>query len=324
MIPALAEQHFTERGGDMYRVAVIPATTPSASCIDRRPRQPRCRQARISPLRPFPAPPRGWPPRRPRGERSRPRKRRPPLASAGSAPERIARRRGRHDSAAQSRHQLRRPAATDVCSRDAGSYLAPRRKARAAADGVRRRCIARTAHACGRDRSAAENLASGVVSGDRVKRYGQMIEGRVAPARRHGRARAPVRRHRVGLQYRRARPAVAARDHRVRGGSALPLVGPAKSRCTRDRAGSARRHRRCHGAPLRGAEPRGECGQVRRTRPLGRGPRPARSQRRRSEVRITVSDHGPGIPPPICRTSSSRSTAAPTPSNGRFTAAVSA
>ena len=46
--------------------------------------------------------------------------------------------------------------------------------------------------------------------------------------------------------------------------------------------------------------------------------------RRRSEVRITVSDHGVGIPPRSCRTSSIRSIAVPTPSSARFTAMVSA
>ena len=44
--------------------------------------------------------------------------------------------------------------------------------------GIRRRCVPRIAHAgCGRPRSAAENLSHGVVdSGDRVKRYGQLLE----------------------------------------------------------------------------------------------------------------------------------------------------
>jgi signal transduction histidine kinase len=146
-------------------------------------------------------------------------------------------------------------------------------------------------------RSAAENLASGVVSGERVKRYGQMLE---AEARRLGDMVERV------LQYAGIESGfnTAARvplspmeiiESAVE--SALPLVGPGEVTVHREIApdlppviGDA--------TALRSAVQNLVANAIKyggKDRWVGIRAQAVR-ERRRDEVRITVSDHGPGIP----------------------------
>ena len=146
-------------------------------------------------------------------------------------------------------------------------------------------------------RSAAENLASGVVSGDRVKRYGQMLE---AESRRLGDMVERVLQY-AGIEsgFNTAARVLLSPLEIIESAveSALPLVGNAEVTVHREIApdlppviGDA--------TALRSAVQNLVANAVKyggRDRWVG-----VRAQhvheRRRSEVRITVSDHGPGIP----------------------------
>ena len=146
-------------------------------------------------------------------------------------------------------------------------------------------------------RSAAENLASGVVSGDRVKRYGQMIE---AESRRLGDMVERVLQYagiESGFNSATRVPLSPLEIIETAVESALPLVGPAEVTVHRDIApdlppviGDA--------TALRSAVQNLVANAVKyggRDRWVGVRAQHVR-ERRRSEVRITVSDHGPGIP----------------------------
>ena len=148
-------------------------------------------------------------------------------------------------------------------------------------------------------RSAAENLSQGVVgNADRVKRYGQMIEGE---ARRLGEMVESVLQYagiESGARLRRRVAARARRAHRV-GRRA------ARCRCSA-RDGDVQRDDRRDLPPVIG-----DAGALRSAVQnlvanavkyggadrLGRHPRRARAANSaQPEVRITVEDHGPGIP----------------------------
>lgn len=146
-------------------------------------------------------------------------------------------------------------------------------------------------------RSAAENLASGVVTGDRVKRYGQMLE---AEARRLTEMVERVLQYAgiesgLGLGVRVPLAPTELIESAIE--SAIPLVGPGDVQVHRDIAsdlppvvGDA--------AALRSAVQNLIANAVKyggRDRWVGVRAQHVR-ERRRSEVRITVSDHGPGIP----------------------------
>ena len=145
-------------------------------------------------------------------------------------------------------------------------------------------------------RSAAENLASGVVSGDRVKRYGQMIE---AESRRLGDMVERVLQY-AGIEsgFNTAARVPLSPTEIIESAvdSALPLVGPAEVTVHREIApdlpavlGDA--------TALRSAVQNLVANAVKyggRDRWVGIRAQRVR-EKRRDEVRITVSDHGPGI-----------------------------
>jgi signal transduction histidine kinase len=146
-------------------------------------------------------------------------------------------------------------------------------------------------------RSASENLASGVVSGDRVKKYGQMLE---AEARRLSEMVERVLQYAgiesgLGFGARTALSSVELIESAVE--SAIPLVGPGDVQVQRDIApdlppvmGDA--------AALRSALQNVIANAVKyggRDRWVGIRAQHVR-ERRKSEVRITISDHGAGIP----------------------------
>jgi signal transduction histidine kinase len=146
-------------------------------------------------------------------------------------------------------------------------------------------------------RSAAENLASGVVSGERVKRYGQMLE---AEARRLSEMVERVLQYagiESGLGFGARVPLAPQELIENAIDSAIPLVGP----------GDVQVHREIpadlppvlgDAAALRSAVQNLIANAVKyggRDRWVGIRAQHVR-ERRKSEIRITVSDHGPGIP----------------------------
>jgi signal transduction histidine kinase len=146
-------------------------------------------------------------------------------------------------------------------------------------------------------RSAAENLSSGVVTGDRVKRYGQMIE---AEARRLGDMVERVLQYagiESGFNTAARVPLSPMEIIESAVDSALPLVGPGEVTVNREIApdlplviGDA--------TALRSAVQNLVANAIKyggRDRWVGVRAQRVR-ERRRDEVRITVSDHGPGIP----------------------------
>jgi signal transduction histidine kinase len=146
-------------------------------------------------------------------------------------------------------------------------------------------------------RSAAENLASGVVSGERVKRYGQMLE---AESRRLGEMVERVLQYAgiesgLGLGTRAALAPAEIIDSAVE--TAMPLIGPEEVQIHRDIAPDLPPV--IADAPaLRSAIQNLVANAVKyggRDRWVGIRAQHVR-ERRRSEVWITVSDHGPGIP----------------------------
>ena len=147
-------------------------------------------------------------------------------------------------------------------------------------------------------RSAAENLASGVVTGDRVKRYGQMLEGET---RRLGEMVERVLQYagiESGLGLGTRVPLAPNEIIESAVESAIPLLGPGEVQVQRDIApdlppilGDA--------PALRSAVQNLVANAVKyggRDRWVGIRAHHVR-ERRRSEICITVSDHGPGIPP---------------------------
>jgi signal transduction histidine kinase len=147
-------------------------------------------------------------------------------------------------------------------------------------------------------KSAAENLSQGVVGGaDRVKRYGQMIEGE---ARRLGEMVERVLQYagiESGLGYGARAPLAPADIIQSAVTGALPLLGPETVNIHRD-IPEALPPVLGDAAALQSAVQNLVANAVKYGGPdrwVGIKAEHAR-EHRRSEVRITVSDHGPGIP----------------------------
>jgi signal transduction histidine kinase len=148
-------------------------------------------------------------------------------------------------------------------------------------------------------RSAAENLASGVVgNADRVKRYGQMIE---SESRRLGEMVERVLQYagiESGLGLGARAPLAPEEIIEAAIDTALPLLGPDEVHVQRDIA-DALPPIVGDMAALRSAVQNLIANAVKyggRDRWVGIRAEHA-VERRRPVVRITVSDHGPGIPP---------------------------
>jgi signal transduction histidine kinase len=146
-------------------------------------------------------------------------------------------------------------------------------------------------------RSASENLAQGVVSGERVKRYGQLLE---SEARRLGEMVERVLQYagiESGLGFGTRAPLAPSDIIETAIESAIPLVGPGDVNVQREIPpdlppvmGDA--------AALRSAVQNLIANAVKyggRDRWVGIKAQHVR-ERRKSEIRITVSDHGAGIP----------------------------
>ncbi|MGH9237075.1 MAG: sensor histidine kinase [Vicinamibacterales bacterium] len=297
MIPALAERHFTERGGEMYRVAVILGddskrvmyrSTPEAT-ID-------VSTADITAAL-LPPPTRGGR-RGGRGanqqavEEAPPRWRLLVQHQSGSLDAAVGTIRRRNLAISSGVLLLLTFAVVmlTATSRRAEKLAQQQMEFVAGVSHELRTPVAVI-------RSAAENLASGVVSGDRVKRYGQMLEGE---SRRLGDMVERVLQY-AGIEsgFNTAARVPLAPMEIIESAveSALPLVGPGEVTIHREIApdlppvlGDA--------TALRSAVQNLVANAVKyggRDRWVGVRAQRVR-ERRRDEVRITVSDHGPGIP----------------------------
>ena len=300
LIPALAEKHFTAPGGDMYRVAVFGENEPKRVLYRSNPdatvdvRSADVTEALFAP----------------RFVRGRGRGPVGARGGAGRAEEPVGRWRlvvqhqsGSLEAAVASiRHRNLAISSGVLLLLTFGVVMltATSRRAEKLAQ-QQMEFVAGVSHELRTPvavvRSAAENLASGVVSGDRVKRYGQMLE---AEARRLGDMVERVLQY-AGIEsgFNTAARVPLSPTEIIESAvdSALPLVGPAEVTVNREIApdlptviGDA--------TALRSAVQNLVANAVKyggRDRWVGIRAQHVR-ERRRSEVRITVSDHGPGIP----------------------------
>lgn len=306
MIPELARRHFIDAGGDSYRVAVTSATDPDTVVF--RSEAAATNDAAIAdvtaPLFPFPA---GFGIRGPgaRGGDG--------LRDGREGGARAAQPTSRWRLIVQHQAGSLEAAVGQVRTRNlaisfgvllmlsvaVAMLTATSRKAERLAQ-QQMEFVAGVSHELRTPvaviRSAAENLASGVVSGERVKRYGQMLEGE---ARRLAEMVERVLQYagiESGLGFGTRAPLAPMELIETAIESALPLVGP-DAQVQRDIApdlppviGDA--------AALRSAIQNLIANAVKyggRDRWVGIRAQLVR-ERRKSEVRITVSDHGPGIP----------------------------
>jgi signal transduction histidine kinase len=299
LVPSLAEKHFTAPGGDMYRVAVI--TEGAGQHVLYRSNQDATVDARSADVTEALYAPRfgRGPGRRPNAPRSEARAEEP----VGRWRLLVQHQSGSLEAAVASiRHRNLAISSGVLLLLTFGVVMltATSRRAEKLAQ-QQMEFVAGVSHELRTPvavvRSAAENLASGVVTGDRVKRYGQMLE---AEARRLGDMVERVLQY-AGIEsgFNTAARVPLSPTEIIESAvdSALPLVGPAEVTVNREIApdlptviGDA--------TALRSAVQNLVANAVKyggRDRWVGIRAQHVR-ERRRSEVRITVSDHGPGIP----------------------------
>ena len=298
MIPALAERHFIERGGEMYHVAVILGDDTKRVLYRSSPEATTSVGSADIAAALFPAPPRGGR----RGGRGANQQ------AAEEVPPRwrllVQHQSGSLDAAVGTirRRNLAISSGVLLLLTFAVVMLAATSRRAEKLAQQQMEFVAGVSHELRTPvaviRSAAENLASGVVSGDRVKRYGQMLEGE---SRRLGDMVERVLQY-AGIEsgFNTAARVPLAPMEIIESAveSALPLVGPGEVTVHRDIApdlppviGDA--------TALRSAVQNLVANAVKyggRDRWVGVRAQRVR-ERRRDEVRITVSDHGPGIPP---------------------------
>jgi signal transduction histidine kinase len=295
MIPSLAERHFTERGGEMYRVAVI-VDDDSKRVLYRSSPEATTDLNNADITAALFSPPRGG--RRGRG---------PSPQIAEEPPGRwrlmVQHQSGSLDAAVGTirRRNLAISSGVLLLLTFAVVMLAATSRRAEKLAQQQMEFVAGVSHELRTPvaviRSAAENLSSGVVSGDRVKRYGQMLEGE---SRRLGDMVERVLQY-AGIEsgFNTAARVPLAPMEIIESAveSALPLVGPGEVTVHREIApdlppviGDA--------TALRSAVQNLVANAVKyggRDRWVGVRAQRVR-ERRRDEVRITVSDHGPGIP----------------------------
>jgi signal transduction histidine kinase len=297
MIPALAERHFTERGGAMYRVAVIPGNDTRRVLYRSSPEATtNVSEADITASL-FTAPPRGGR----RGGRG------PNQQASDEVPPRwrllVQHQSGSLDAAVGTIRRRNLAVSSGVLLLLTFAVVMLTATSRRAEKLAQQQMefVAGVSHELRTPvaviRSAAENLASGVVNGDRVKRYGQMLEGE---SRRLGDMVERVLQY-AGIEsgFNTAARAPLSPMEIIESAveSALPLVGPGEVTVHREIApdlppvlGDA--------TALRSAVQNLVANAVKyggRDRWVGVRAQRVR-ERRRDEVRITVSDHGAGIP----------------------------
>jgi len=295
LIPALVEKHFIDPSADTYRVAVISddkarrvlyRSTPDAT-LD--PSQADVSEALFAPPR---FRPRGRGPNRPPEEEPTGRWRLIVQHEAGSLEAAVGAIRRRNLAISSGTLLLLTFAVVMLTATTRRSERLAQQQMEFVA-GVSHELRTPVAVV----RSAAENLSSGVVSGDRVKRYGQMIE---AEARRLGDMVERVLQY-AGIEsgFNTAARVPLSPTEIIESAvdSALPLVGPGEVTVHREIApdlpaviGDA--------TALRSAVQNLVANAVKyggRDRWVGIRAQHVR-ERRQAEVRITVSDHGAGIP----------------------------
>jgi signal transduction histidine kinase len=158
-------------------------------------------------------------------------------------------------------------------------------------------------------RSAAENLAHGVIGGDRVKSYGQLLQTEAKRLGEMVERRAAIRGHRIGTRLRHACGAAAVGNYRGRDRQLAATARIIRVQVHREFAADLPAgDGRCGGAAVRGAEPDCQCRQVRRDAIAGSAFAPntlstADTQRCASPSAIMAR----AFLPRSCRTSSIRS-----------------
>lgn len=316
MLPELAQRHFIHAEGDVYRVAVTNADDPSKVLYRSDPGAPVDREhadatagllGRMDPIFFFNRPPRSGDPDR------EPRRRRfegsDGFASRGDEPFGrwllvVQHQRGSLEAAVSGARRRNLAISFGVLLLLTVSIALLVDTSRRAQRLARQQMefVAGVSHELRTPvaviRSAAENLAHGVIGGDRVKSYGQLLQ---TEAKRLGEMVERVLQYAgiesgLGFASRVALPPSEIIEGAI--DSSLPLLESSGVRVHREVASDLPQVMG-DAAALRSAVQNLIANAVKyggRDRWVGIRAEHA-SERRHAEVRITVSDHGPGIPP---------------------------